>query len=357
MKKILAFLLAVCVVMGCLCGTACAADWSIYTTEEDGPVWERFECDGENTLIRNSDGLLWERDGILLRKLTLEETELIYGIHVLPNGSCGLLMWDTPDIYQRTHLSFHVWDGRGLTLIRTWDGMDLSGEIGNHGILVGDRTGEAVFCDFSGKELWRGSLGIDTITCIYSLTTRSETDWACSLCSKSDPRDCYVRIIDGQIAFQRIISSLGERCIPLQDGMSLLVKARQDGEYGPVTVTLLNRKGDIIKTRQLTGDRLVIGSTRPLELEDGTVVIYGSAVASSREVYLVWQLTLDTKLNLLGLDVRDCSYHRDYSPGLTVYQDHSCWIDLRAFDNSGAPDVLVPYGDLQVCTDHTLKYE
>lgn len=344
-------------IMMFLCDTVCAADWDEYTAEEDGFVFERYVYDGENTLIWNSEGLLLERDGVLLRKLTLEENWLIYGIHVLPNGSCGLLMWDTPDIYQRTHLSFHVWDDRGLTLIRTWDGMDLSGEIGNHGILVGDRTGEAVFCDFSGKELWRGSLGIDTITCIYSLTTRSETDWACSLCSMSDPRDCYVRIIDGQIAFQRIISSLGERCIPLQDGMSLLVKARQDGEYGPVTVKLLNRKGDIIKTRQLTGDRLVIGSTRPLELEDGTVVIYGSAVANSRQVYLVWQLTLDTNLDLLGMDVRDCSYHRDYSPGLTVYQDRSCSIGLRAFDNSGASDVLVPYGDLQVCTDHTLKYE
>lgn len=115
--------------------------------------------------------------------------------------------------------------------------------------------------------------------------------------------------------------------------------------------------GAVICRMYPSGRVAEIGSTRLLAPDDGTLVIYGSAVASSRQIYLVWQLTLDTKLDLLGMDVRDCSYHRDYSPGLTVYQDHSCWIDLRAFDSSGAPDVLVPYGDLQVCTDHTLKYE
>ena len=359
-------LMLVCVMILCLilsCGAAQAVDWEQYAVDDRYYVRTRFSYDGDNTIILEENrSIIWERNGERFSQLLFSDHPALRGgfiITGLPDGTCGLLLRDAemPATRNSDDLAYQVWDGDTLRPIREWHGAGVRGVFGEYGFLVSFESGEAMLYDFAGQEIWHGTLGEETCNNVQSLTMRSETDWSCVLFSYDGINEAYVRVRDGEIIQRRRIPYGGIRVYtPLADGLTAAIQCRNDGEYGPVSLSVINSENETLLTKKLSGDRLIVGSHLLLEQSDGTLAVYGSAVANSRRIYLVWRLVVDSELNLISLDVRDCSYHRDYGPGVSVYQDGSCWVSLEDY-HTGAPDVRVPFTALPVVSNHSLKWE
>ncbi len=363
-QLVLVWVMMLCLACPLLFSVAQAAEWEQYAVDDRYYVLAHFSHDGDNIIIqREYISIIWKRNGEEFGQLLFGDYPALrggYDITGLPDGTCGILMSDAelPIDRKWDYLVYQVWDGNSLRKIREWHGAGVRGAFGEYGFMIGFESGEAMLYDFAGQELWHGNLGEDACNNIQSITMRSETDWSCVLFSHDHINEAYVRVTDGEV-IQRIRIPHGGLVthVPLAEGLTAVVRCRNDGNYGPVAISVINVDGETVSTKKLSGDRLIIRSRQLVEQNDGTLVAYGSAVANSRQIYFVWRLTVDSELNLIGLDVRDCSYHHDYSPGISVDQDGSCWVYLCDYGTGGAPDVRVPFTVLPVVSNHGLKWE
>ena len=359
--------IAIWAMMLCLISssTAFAVDWGQYAVGDDlFSVLSRFAYNGENVIWCNRDrDLIWERDGSRVAMLPHDD----YPFHTaevqpLPDGRCAVIMSILPlrrvetDSYS---VSFWIWSEDGIEQIHLWHGNGCRAATCSEGFLVTFATGEAILHNLYGEQLWSGSLGTGTFCRVQGLAMINADDWACSLIDYygDGTERAYTRVTGGEVAWFRYTEAYS-RLTPLANGCSVLIEYRNNGKPNNVDIALLDPAGEAVASRRITGDRLVIDAVRALCTEDGSLMIYGSAVANSRRIYLVWRLMITPDLTSGTMEVRNASYHRDYSFGMRTFEtDLSCWLHLNVFDDSGAPDVYVPYDALPVVTDHSLRYE
>ena len=364
-RLMLVWVMMLCMML--ICGVARAVEWEQYAVEEGTRLLARFEHEGKNTvtLTREYD-LVWERDGEVLGRLLRRDYPGLWLNTVavpLSDGRCAVVISDLPlhpGELESYSVDFGLWSPEGLVLIAQWSGNGCRAVCCDQGVLVTFVTNEAHLYTLEGELLWSGSVGEGTFCRAQGLQMLNAEDWVCSLIDYSgddNTRRAYARVTHGERVWLRDTAHYS-RLSALPDGRSVMAEYRNDGQYGPVILTLLDDAGRTLVTRRVEGDRLITDAVAPLTAEDGSLVVYGTAVANSRHVYQVWRLTIRPDLSFESLEVRNAAYHGDYSLAYRVFpNDLSCWLTLRAHDGSDAPTVVVPYDALPVVTNHTLRYE
>ena len=139
---------------------------------------------------------------------------------------------------------------------------------------------------------------------------------------------------------------------------------RPDGSvaepYDPVKLTHYNADGKADRDMQLKGDRVVLRLEGATKAPDGKLLLYGSAVAESRQVYTVFTMTLDDDLKVDSLDVRDLDpTYSSYIPYLKHAPDGTVWVLIFKVENTGyGRPVLIPFTELEKSEDsHELAFE
>ena len=97
-------------------------------------------------------------------------------------------------------------------------------------------------------------------------------------------------------------------------------------KYVPVKIWHYDGNGARDRVLELKGDRVIVNMDCVYTEEDGTLTLYGSAVANSRGVYSVFALTLDGNLNVTGIDVRKTDpRYKAYNARTCLAPDGSAW--------------------------------
>ncbi len=366
-------MMLVCVMILCIIlsnNVALAVDWEQYVVPSDLDVRILLQCDGNVVSYWREDGSLrWFRNSIEVARLTGDDCPL-YGslttrVALRPDGSLGVLLKRVP--YGPYHTgdkdpilaSYGIWTPESFTMIRQWlsadDGYSV---IAVDGFLVAEASGQAWLYDLDCQELWSGTLGMEALSRPCNLCILSRDDWTVAVTDWNlGGSFACCRYIDGQLVWSRETMAY-PKYFPLENGWTVIAEHRADGKNGSTYLSLIDPEGNLAAARYMSGDRLSVTCTSPMQTEDGTIVIYGRAIGNRRYIYQSWKLCLDENLNLLSLDVRNCRYHNDYSPEIWMDGDGSAWIRLHDLDRDGeeSPDVFVPFDALPVVSDHSLRY-
>lgn len=120
-------------------------------------------------------------------------------------------------------------------------------------------------------------------------------------------------------------------------------------DYKQYRVTHLNADGECDWNKTLSVKKAVIHPIQAVAQGDGTVTLYGSAVAKSRDLFTVFAMNMDAQGNVLSLDVRDYSAREDTSPEILFSSDGTPYVHSIVVDSR--PAVLVPFDDLPKAQD------
>ena len=97
----------------------------------------------------------------------------------------------------------------------------------------------------------------------------------------------------------------------------------------------------------LTGGETVKNIFGAAANPDGTVTLYGAAVANSRKFYTVFALTVNQRMEIAAQDVRDLSPdYQDYSPAIYLAPDGSPWVFTQDGSLWHNPPALIPFDRL-----------
>lgn len=369
MKRLmLVCLLILCLIL--LCTAAFAVDWEQYVVPSELEVRLMLSSNGNEVYYWKEDNSLrWFRNGEEVARLTKDDCPL-YGavttrVALRPDGNLAVLLkrmfygpYYSGDI-DPVFANYGIWTPDGFTMIHQWtvDG-DAYSVIGEQGFLLADASGQAWLYDFDCRELWSGTLGTSNSSQPYNLHILSQDDWTVAV-TDWDLGGSFAccRYVDGQLIWSRETMSY-PRFLPLANGWTILAEHRADGKNGPTYLSLIDPEGNLAASSHVNGDRLSVTCVSPIQTEDGTIVIYGLAIGNRRQIYQCWKLCLDERLNLLSLEVRNCRYHNDYSPGIRVDDNGFARIRLKDYDRDDdkSPDVFVPFDILPVITNHSLQY-
>lgn len=311
--------------------------------------------------------LLWERDGQTVAVASQENYEYLNDtvrVILLENGQYGVLMKE--DVFgESCRIEYWIWSEQSMDRIREWAGKSFA--YCDKGFLLFDSENYIVLYDCYANELWRGDFNEEKEYRPYLLRMRSTEDWICSLYIRNESGQHYacIRVVNGQIAWHRQFDSLESsifRFLPLKDGWTVMALSRNDGKYSPIKILILDQKGNVHAEYEISSERkLLVNASLLLEADDGTLLIHGNAISNRQKVYLVWKLQIDVQSGASSWDVRNCEYHGDYSPGLSIgntQQVHEApvFVQLRPVDGSNAPAVRIPFEKLPVITEHYLKF-
>jgi len=130
--------------------------------------------------------------------------------------------------------------------------------------------------------------------------------------------DYLILCFDGQgLRWQRKAPSVAQLS-PDGRGGAVLTEGQKGSKYDPYSLVLLDENGAETARKQIAGNKVVVNLECPLwDAQSRTFSFLGFAVANSRGLYAVFQLTCDEGLNPIAWDVRslDASFG-DYSPKL-----------------------------------------
>lgn len=130
--------------------------------------------------------------------------------------------------------------------------------------------------------------------------------------------------------------------------------------YDPVKLTHYDADGKADRDMQLKGDSVVLRLEGAAKAPDGKLLLYGSAVAESRQVYTVFTMALDEDLKVDNLDVRNIDpTYSSYIPYLKHAPDGTVWVLIFKVENTGyGRPVLIPFTELEKSEDsHGLAFE
>ena len=120
-------------------------------------------------------------------------------------------------------------------------------------------------------------------------------------------------------------------------------------DYKQYRVTHLTPDGKCDWSKTLSVKNAVVHPRESAIQADGTVTLYGNAIANSRGLFTVFALNLDAQGNVLGVDVRDYSVRKDNSPEIRLASDGTPFVHSIVIDSR--PAVLVPFDDLPEVND------
>lgn len=317
--------------------------------------------------------LTWERNGEFVATINSHDFQCLnhyVGIIPIDNEHYGILMKEDHSVWtptgRRDRIEYWNLSGQTMELIWAYESDNLYSIYCDNGFLIYEAGKSAVLYDVHAQEIWRGNLCEEKEYRPYRLKMRSKDNWACLLNdhSTTDSYNACVRVINGQIAWKKEFNDFDYRTmsfLPLAGGWTIVAVSRNDGKYGPAKLYTLDQLGNIISNHEITSDWNLLSDIRLMfEVSDETALIYGSAVSNSQKIYLVWQLKFNTKSGNSLLDIRNCEYHGDYSPGLragtnTSIESLPVMVKLKAYDGSDAPTVYVPFERLPSVTNNYLS--
>jgi len=135
---------------------------------------------------------------------------------------------------------------------------------------------------------------------------------------------------------------------PDGQGGALLTGAL-DADYKRYRVTHLTADGACDWSKTLSVKNAVAHPAQAIAQEDGSVTLYGSAIAASRNLYTVFAMNMDAQGNVRSIDVRDYAARGDASPSILFAQDETPFVYSFVVDER--PAVLVPFDDLPKTDD------
>lgn len=199
------------------------------------------------------------------------------------------------------------------------------------------------------------SLQDDTDTLLITLLApdTARTQWAVMRLSRNGQQL--------QQLFAEDVSASFPYTFAYSDGQGgAYLTAQEDGmDASPYTSILLahvSAQGEINLTRTLRAkNRIVLIQSALSHPDDGTVTLYGSAVAASRGAYEAFALTLNPQGEMVSLDVRDFSARKDY--GFYYAISPSGEVSVYSGALQDRPAVLVPFGDLPRLSDAGFSLE
>ena len=167
---------------------------------------------------------------------------------------------------------------------------------------------------------------------------------------KEEFRDRHFHVIGSDHGEARYDVTLADEdswdIMPDGRGGFLIRNGWATGDYQPVQLTHYDADGEPDRKLELSGEKVVISVGPSLIDGNGRLVMYGTAMASSRKVYTVFRMTLDDGLNMQELDVRKIDPVYD-AYGATVYlaQDDTAYVMIYKTENKKGRlrPVLMPF--------------
>lgn len=129
----------------------------------------------------------------------------------------------------------------------------------------------------------------------------------------------------------------------------LLMTGSLDSDYKKYRVTHLSADGECDWSKTLSVKNAIAHPGRTVAQEDGSIILYGYAVARSRDLFTLFAINMDAKGRILSVDARDYSARKDTSPGILFAQNGTPFVYSFVIDER--PAVLVPFYDLPKTKD------
>ena len=192
-----------------------------------------------------------------------------------------------------------------------------------------------------------------------------ENGWLIHFCSATrglKARDLVFCVQDWALRWQVQPEEKPGFYFPDGRGGFFVVEGNTAGDYTPLTVTHYGGDGCRDQRSMLKEDRLVTqiqGAT--YDAQRDRTILYGYAVANSRQVYTAFALTLDAEQSAVSLEMRDVpDRYRDYSPRCYLAPDGAAWVYIWGvgLENPSAyPPALVPFQTLPLHSSDSLAWE
>lgn len=120
-------------------------------------------------------------------------------------------------------------------------------------------------------------------------------------------------------------------------------------DYKQYRVTHLTPDGECDWSKTLSVKKAISQPVQGTAQADGTIMLYGNAIANSRGLFTVFALNMDAQGNVLDIDVRDYSARKDNSPEILLASDGTPFVHSIVIDSR--PAVLIPFEDLPKAND------
>lgn len=184
---------------------------------------------------------------------------------------------------------------------------------------------------------------------VYVLLTPKGLDTSTlSMCISSDHTVVWTYEDNGRIAACNALYPDGQG--------GVLLSGSYESDYKKYRITHLNASGECDWTKTLAAKKTIVHPSLAIAKDDGSISLYGYAVAASRDLYTVFSLNLDAQGHVLSLDVRDYSARKDTGPSILLARDGTVLVYSNQFVSS-PPAVLVPFDDLPKARDPGITFK
>ena len=155
----------------------------------------------------------------------------------------------------------------------------------------------------------------------------------------------------------RLLSELGLQS-PYIGGFNDTIEFDEDGglivstapleDYTVEQITRLDADNRVLYQKTLSAPKTIVNVTAAFPAADGSVTLYGSAVANSRKLYTLYRLDLDAQGNITALDTRDFTTRVGYLFDVRADAQGNVYAIARDYKN---PIAVVPFEDLPAHDD------
>ena len=307
---------------------------------------------------RETRYLIWYRDGKLYREIECRYGTSAYwlreGVFLkLRDGSIGMAA------VAAEGLTFYRWEESGMvaqiTIPGNWQNLYGIPE-GFCAIRKDDPSTSAHLFSPEGKELWSFDFGNADYNCYARLAATDGN--GTYLVYLRDGRELYtfLCIRDGQVVWQQNLPYTGGALYAGDQTFFLTETTSDDNQYADIILDHRDLNGKSLGTKRLSGDR-VVKSVHSIQYnpDTGGYTVYGRAVANSRNVYTVFRMELDSRMNQQSNSVRSFNFHRDYNFSVLAAGNQEAYVFCRTYDESYVQPVLVPFSVLDETETYGLK--
>ena len=133
-----------------------------------------------------------------------------------------------------------------------------------------------------------------------------------------------------------------------------ILEGSLESDYKTASIAHLNAVGKIDAEKTLSVKNAIISTAHAVTHDDGTITLYGRAVAKSRGLYNAFSLTLDASLSVHAMDVRDFSIREDYGFEYRAASDGTIFVFTPGEGFGSMPRknaLLVPFDALPAAED------
>ena len=117
-------------------------------------------------------------------------------------------------------------------------------------------------------------------------------------------------------------------------------------DYKIEQITHMDAQNNVLYRKTLSAPKTVVTISGAQPSPDGSVTLYGSAMANSRGLFTVFRLNLDARDNVAALDVRDFTTHATYLYAVRLDALGNAYVVAQDYKH---PIAVVPFDALPVC--------